>query len=633
MEQHTGCAISGTASQFGIRNGQHPPFREAANQGGLILKTLPLLVALLAAGSASAAEVWVAPAAQKVRPNVQPPAGSTAAAKLAAAKNEFESFQVVITGQASGVSMSLDALKDGAGHSISGRDVVLYREALINVSQQTGGDGAAGVWPDALVPDVDPIAGEKRNAFPFDVPANESRAVLVDIHAPQGTPAGKYTGTLHVSGGVTQDVPVELTVWDFDVPSTSTLRTAFGMAWNGPCAGHGDASCGGGDNDLKLRARYVQAALDNHVSIHQPFFTSTVDASGNENWGSFDQYVGPFLDGTADTRLKGAKLSSVSVNGATKAAVVGAWSRHFKAKGWNETKLFDYVCDEPPLTCQWSDIPGRVAEVHAGDPAMPTLVTTTTWDAQSHGVSGIDLFVPVVNFVEGKAGTTLAGTQRAKFGADTWWYQSCMSFGCSGVGGGMDGSAETGWPTYAIDSDATRNRAMEWLSFTYDMTGELYYETTNAFFNGDPWVNQTAFGGTGDGTLFYPGTPAKIGGQTEIPVESLRLKEIRDGMEDYELLNLAKKLGLGEQAKAIAAGVFPKTFQATTSPAAVDNARAELAGLILHALGKDVQQAGAQQPQVAGVAQTGGGCSSTGMQSLWLAVPVLALFALRRRRA
>jgi len=125
---------------------------------------------------------------------------------------------VVITGQAAGVSMSLEGLSDGAGHSISGRDVVLYREALINVAWPSGGDGAAGTWPDGLIPDVDPIAGEKRNAFPFDVPANESRAVLVDIHAPQGTPAGKYTGTLHINGGVKQDVPVELTVWDFEVP-------------------------------------------------------------------------------------------------------------------------------------------------------------------------------------------------------------------------------------------------------------------------------------------------------------------------------------------------------------------------------------------------------------------------------
>ena len=619
------------------------------------MKTLPLFVALLAAGSASAAQVWVAPAAQKIRPSAQPPAGASTTAKIAAAKNEFEAFHVVVTGQAAGVSMSLEGLSDGQGHTISGRDVVLYREALINVLSQTGGDGAAGFWPDALIPDVDPIMGEKRNAFPFDVPANQSRAVLVDIHAPQGTPAGKYTGTLQVKGGVTQDVPIELTVWDFEVPSTSTLKTAFGMAWNGHCMGHGDGSCSGGDSDHKLRARYIQAALDNHVSIHQPYYTSTVDSSGaNENWGTFDQYSAQFLDGTANTRLQGAKLTSVSVNGAPASPVVKAWSNHFKTKGWITTTLFDYVCDEPPLTCQWSDIPGRISQVRSGDASMPTLVTTTTWDAQSHGVSGIDLFVPVINFVEGKPGTSLAGNQRSKLPANAWWYQSCMSFGCSGVGGGLDGTGETGWPTYAVDSDATRNRAMEWMSFSYDMQGELYYEVTMAFFSGDPWVNQTAFGGTGDGTLFYPGTPAKIGGQTEIPVESLRLKGIRDGMEDYELLNLAKKLGLGDQAKAIAQGVYPKTYQATTSPAALDSARAELAGLILHALGKDVQPAGggtggsgntgcgttacgtdptAPPTQAASLKLPGGGCSSTGVQSLWLALPVFALFALRRRRA
>jgi MYXO-CTERM domain-containing protein len=613
------------------------------------VKTLPLFVALLAAGSASAAQVWVAPAAQKIRPGAQPPAGATATAKIAAAKNEFESFQVVITGQAKGVSMSLEALSDGAGHTISGRDVVLYREALINVAFPSGGDGAAGMWPDALVPDVDPIMGEKRNAFPFDVPANESRAVLVDIHAPQGIPAGKYTGTLHVTGGVSQDVSVEFTVWDFDVPSTATLRTAFGLAWNGPCIGHGDPGCGGGDADHKLRARYVQSALDNRVSTHQPYYTATVDTSGNENWGAFDQFSGPFLDGTADTRLRGAKLTSVSVAGAPVATVVAGWSRHFKQKGWNAaTTLFDYVCDEPELTCYWSDIPVRIAQVRAGDPSMPTLVTTTTWEAQNNGISGIDLFTPVINFVEGKPGDSVAGNQRSRFPAYIWWYQSCMSHGCSGVGGGFDGNGETGWPTYAIDAEGTRHRAMEWMSFTYDIQGELYYEMTQAYFGGDPWVNQAAFGGTGDGTFFYPGTTWRIGGQTEIPIESLRLKGIRDGMEDYELLYLANKLGQGDKAKAIARGVFPKTYQATASPAALDSARAELAALILHALGKDVPPSdggpGDQcvttacivdpvtQPDDLGT-PGGGGCSSTGVQSLWLALPIFALFALRRRRA
>jgi len=130
------------------------------------MKSLPPFFALAAtaliAGSASAAQVWVAPAAQKIQPQTQPPAGAPTSAAIAAAQNEFESFQVVVTGAASGVSMAIEGLSDGAGHTITGRDVVLYREALLNVTAPTGGDGAAGMWPDALVPDVDPIAGEKR---------------------------------------------------------------------------------------------------------------------------------------------------------------------------------------------------------------------------------------------------------------------------------------------------------------------------------------------------------------------------------------------------------------------------------------------------------------------------------------
>src|SRR2546422_1483889 len=127
-----------------------------------------------------------------------------------------------------------------------------------------------------------------------------------------------------------------------------------------------------------------------------------------------------------------------------------------------------------------------------------------------------------------------------------------MSFGCSGVGPGYDYTGGSGWPTYAIDSDATRNRAMEWMSFSYDISGELYYETTQAYFSGDPWVNQLNFGGTGDGTLFYPGTTGRIGGQTEIPLGSVRLKKIRDGMEEYAPLALAKPPGLGAPAQPIA---------------------------------------------------------------------------------
>ncbi|HET7785480.1 MAG TPA: glycoside hydrolase domain-containing protein [Myxococcales bacterium] len=632
-------------------------------------------VVALAPTRSRAAQVWVAPSAVKIRPGATPT--PTAAAALAAAQNEFESFQVVVTGAAAGVSMALESLDDGKGHVISGRDLTLYREALINVTQATGGDGAAGIWPDALVPAVDPIVGEKRNAFPFDVPAGESRAVLVDIHVPETAPAGTYSGTLSVQGGATAQVPVTLEVWDFAIPSTSTLRTSFDMAWNGPCMGHGDGSCSNVTAEQQLRARYIQAALDNRISINRPTYTAPVNGTGSGSWADYDLYAGPFLSGTANTRLRGAKLTSTQIQGTarTTSAGVKAWSDHFKANGWSNV-LFNYICDEPPQTCAWTDINPRIAASRAGDPAIPTLVTTTTDELAQHGITGVDLVVPVINHMEDRPGTAYAGSQRSKYGPTIWWYQSCMSFGCSGVGPGYDYTNGSGWPTYAIDSDATRNRAMEWMSYSYDVSGELYYEMTMAYFSGDPWTNQYNFGGTGDGTLFYPGTTAKIGGQTEIPVESLRMKMIRDGLEDHELLALAGRLGLADQAKQISRAVYPVTYQSTATPAALDSARSQLSRLILHALGKDVlppppppapdagpaadagggdadagapaadagQGGGAAgpgadagsaaaRPPALSSAGGGGGCASSGTQAAW--VPVLALLALiafRRRR-
>jgi Domain of unknown function (DUF4091) len=532
------------------------------------------------AAAAEAATVWTAPAAVKVRPQAQPPQGANATAAIAAAKNEFESFHVVVTGPATGVSMSLEGLGDGKGHSISGRDVTLYREALINVPQPTGGDGAAGIWPDALVPDVDPIVGEKRNAFPFDVPAGESRAVFVDIHVPADAAPGTYQGTVNVTGGVSAQVPVTLMVWDFAMPSTSTLISAFGMTWNGPCMGHGDGSCSNYAYEKPLRARYMQAALDNHISITIPVLDAPIRLDGTGDWSSFDTYAGPFLDGTANTRLQGAKLTAVKIDGnVSSASLVQAWWTHFKAKGWSDV-LFNYICDEPPATCTWAQLSQRLSISTAVDPLLRRLVTTSMQDATANNVaSGITLFTPVLDQMENRPGTRYAGNQRALYPATIWWYQSCDSFGCA------TGSSISGWPTVAIDSDATRNRAMEWMSFGYDISGELYYETTDAYFSGDPWVKQFGFGGSGQGTLFYPGTTGRIGGQTEIPIESFRMKMIRDGMEDYELLARAKQLGFGDQAKQLARNLFPVTYQSTSTAAAIDAGRGQLAQMILQALG------------------------------------------------
>jgi hypothetical protein len=90
------------------------------------------------------------------------------------------------------------------------------------------------------------------------------------------------------------------------------------------------------------------------------------------------------------------------------------------------------------------------------------------------------------------------------------------------------------------------------LAFLTGVDGELYFDTVYAYNTKDPWKDVFEFGGNGDGTLFYPGTPQRLGTKEHQPVVSLRLKHIRDGLEDYEYLHLLAQLGGAEPARAFA---------------------------------------------------------------------------------
>jgi hypothetical protein len=118
---------------------------------------------------------------------------------------------------------------------------------------------------------------------------------------------------------------------------------------------------------------------------------------------------------------------------------------------------------------------------------------------------------------------------------------------------------------------------MEWLTWKYQIGGELYFSTNEAFRQKDAWKDVYLFGGNGDGTLFYPGRPDVIGGTTHIPVESIRLKLVREGLEDYEYLALLSKLG-GSKAATDAVNSFVRhTFDFDSSPEKLYAARKTLA--------------------------------------------------------
>jgi hypothetical protein len=487
------------------------------------------------------------------------------------------------------------------------------------------------------------LLGEQRNAFPFDVPRDQARTLWVDLHVPADAPVGTYRGEVTVEGqGLSARVPVRLQVVDATLPSTASLPTAFLLYPGNPCqVATGSSEC---RDDPRLAARvmdaYVRLALDHRVSIPNAF---TVARDGS-NWGAFDEAHAAWMEGTAATRLSGARLTSAQVTAKRGVAAFRAWAAHFRERGWLG-RLYDYTGDEPPYGISFSEAAARARASREADPSLRTLLTTTAQQLTANGLDGlVDLVVPVINHLDGTE-APYVGNQRGAYaahlarpGADLWLYQSCMSQGCAFGTNAPENRADGGWPSYMVDRSAARNRAMPWLAWKYGARGELYYETGLALTSA--WTDQFRFNGNGDGTLFYPGTPDRVGGTTTVPLPSLRLKQVRLGQQDYEWLKLVAEAGDPTFARRVVDDLVPNASSVTDDGARFDAARAALVKRYLELKGSPVPPAVNASGPGAGTAPTlsaapssetgegGGGCAAVPLAPL-AGTSLLGLLSLR----
>lgn len=521
----------------------------------------------------------------KIRPT-QDLTGSPRAV-LMGARNEFVSFQVMVPGGSSGladVTVKPGMPLSGPGRTIPNDNLLIYREDYYYADQSSTVWGDIGYWPDPLIPTADPLYGEPRNAFPMDVPADENRVAYVDILVPRNQAPGRYTGSIVIrADGEQTSVPVQLDVRNFTLPSTSSARSLYTLNWRTPF----DALYSGDpfeDESLAWRANrdLAQLALDNRVTIANAQFQPPVNAT---EIAFFREYLLPLVQGTAPTRLTGARMTTIDIDTAN-ASQVAAWRTLAESEGFASRAVsYDGRCDEPDTEAEWNACSAAVSMITGEWAALPNVVTTDITEATHAGrLDLIDVIAPVVDHLHGKPGSGVyAGDQRPKYddflaepGNQLWVYTSCDASGCGGAG-------ETdpyyyGWPDYTIDTAASQNRAMGWMVREYRTTGELYYQVDNHLVSA--WTDQWDFGGNGDGTLFYPGTTDRIGGTTPVPIESWRLKSIRNGNQDREYLRLATAAGHGAKAMEIARVLFPRMYDTRTTDAAINNARRRLADLI-----------------------------------------------------
>lgn len=531
---------------------------------------------------------------------------------LSAARNEFEPFQVLIAAPAAsgltGVDLKIGDLKDSAGNLIIAQDaagkpknIVMYREHYLSITSTTlsSAEGKAGMWPDGLVPKVDEYFGEVRKmptesaaAFPFNVAADQKQGIWFDVYVPTGTPAGLYTGSIQVTigGTVAAQIPVKLTVRDFELPSTPTLKTAYAVGIGEAAMGHYGTKSITDAQYWELICLYTKEMLLHRVSNENLVWPKLVgDSTGKINWSlpaistTCNQRYPEFLTGGNPNLLPNGKLPGAKVTrarmrdgtGLSSTAVQSAayykdYIQHFADMGWKD-RLFYYLWDEPPYplvngvrrcdlnyngtaSTAWTGAYNKSKFFKDNGLDLPIMMTTdrqTSEDCFTNYLKVpdytryLDIWTVPNKHMQGRANSdfpfnaNLRGTYDSIItpGKELWWYQACGNHGCSG--------SETDFVAPMADLPAIYSRAFEWLTYKYQIgygvpgpATELYFETVYAyqFSTNDPWKNIYYFSGNGDGTYFYPGRPDKIGGTTHIPISSIRMKMLREGIEDYEYL-------------------------------------------------------------------------------------------------
>ncbi len=558
---------------------------------------LILCVCLVPLQALAGVRVWLTHATHKIRPPA--PARRCGAIALFAARGEYAAFQISLRAAHHFTVTHIRPAPLRAGRfRIRRARMTIYREAYIDIRHPTNIDSHLGLWPDALIPTVDNYYHERRNALPWPVRAHFTQSFWVEIYVPHTAQPGVYHDVFTVFTRTARGIQehalrVRLRVWPFGIPATSSLPSAFGFngaplsrVFRGHYGRLSNAQLIHLTRLFDIAALKDRIALDGGSGIPAPM--RWAHGKLTLDWRGYDREVGSFMTGSK--RAHGARWRMTEVRWLShvfdhemppreQAQYFRAWARHFRREHWR-VGLYALTVDEPHTPAQFATANRRARIMRRRTHAVRPLVTTDRihrLDARAFGI-----LCPVINDMDGLDNVDhepqFARWARRYHGL-VWWYQSCMSHGCWVVGG----RDTLGWPSYMIDQPAIDNRIMPWLTWTYHVQGELYYDTDLAFSRGrkNPWTDQYHFGGNGDGTLFYPGTPAEIGGRRDIPIQSIRLMMIRAGYQDYEYLHLASRLYGRPAVTRVIRHAIRSTHSWTKKPAVLRALKRRLALMIV----------------------------------------------------
>ncbi len=481
---------------------------------------------------------------------------------------EEEAAQIIMTAGDKAVKeydVRLSDLKGQGEEVFSKENIKVYHERYINVTGAAEYYTVSGYYPDCLVP-FERVKAVGETGFK----ANNNQGLYVSFKIPENQAAGTYTGNMEiVIGGESKIIPITLRVVAGNITAETHVMSSFLNEWQ--------FFRGELDTTEEMYESYNQMLFDyrlgcNNVIVYAnknefhadivDFYAETVcryakqiECPGYNIPWFFKNYAG------SGKTLNGRELTLTNSYDVDKLML---YFRTIAYKGLEENvdpfkKAFVYGYDEPDLNLgidkakravkEWSYIVKQckinmTEELRADDSIenqelleqildslekMPHLVLSSTYLDNDMDLSQEDIvYCPEFQHLQSDGARS---TYRLSEDNDLWWY------GCV--------NPDYPYPTYHIDDTVLSARLESWMKVDYNIQGNLYWSTClytepKADKNGPVVYPEDLYSGTaarslntnGEGFLFYPGKKYGVDG----PLPSVRLEQIRDGLEEYEIL-------------------------------------------------------------------------------------------------
>jgi hypothetical protein len=444
-------------------------------------------------------------------------------AKLRLSGNEYGSFQIMLLaspGQTIGsVKTSSSALSGADQRPVSGAKVQVYLEEMVRTAKQLERGQSQVSYADVLRP------GEE-----FTFAPSGMVLLWVDVYLPAGIAAGDYSATVTVTpaGLPPVSVPVTISATGLTLPKSASLDTAFcfGPSWVKDFYGQAP------NRDQMLA--YCQFILDHRL---EPMNLWSSNDIGEE-----------YFDYCAE---HGKTMMFLQVSNIRKRQ---AKTRELLDRYGDRLRPIFFGHDEVLMSSK----PGALdrmkqdyADAKELFPEVPRL-NTAPIDERLFGY--VDIWCPLFGHFDAEA-----TAERQALGETVWWYPTDYPL--------------APYANFNLDSPGIDPRVIPWMNWKLNLTGLLYWGLnrewrSNGVFEAKqltpefckmrgldwmtpeilekmragevhwpeiPWLpyfrgynNIRSVSRTnGGGNLLYPGENFQ-------PLPSIRLKNLRDGMQDYE---------------------------------------------------------------------------------------------------